>query len=99
MASARDSSEVFVPGLLDGRVALVTGGGTGLGRASALELARCGARVLIVGRRAEVLEQAVKTVTPVLEVRSREAQIYGPSASAKRELPPGPPAPGRRAPR
>jgi hypothetical protein len=35
----------------------------------------------------------------VLEVRSREAQIYGPSASAKRELPPGPPAPGRRAPR
>jgi hypothetical protein len=35
----------------------------------------------------------------VLEVRSREAQIYGPSASAKRELPPGPPAPGGRAPR
>ena len=62
MASARESSEVFAPGLLDGRAALVTGGGTGLGRASALELARCGARVLIVGRRAEVLEQAAEEI-------------------------------------
>ncbi|MCW3058073.1 MAG: hypothetical protein JWO21_2042, partial [Solirubrobacterales bacterium] len=31
-------SEIFAPGVLDGRVALVTGGGTGLGRATALEL-------------------------------------------------------------
>jgi citronellol/citronellal dehydrogenase len=55
-------SEVFAPGLLNGRVALVTGGGTGLGKATALELARCGAAVTIVGRRAEVLEDAAAEI-------------------------------------
>jgi citronellol/citronellal dehydrogenase len=50
-------SKLFQPGLLDGQVAIVTGGGSGLGRASALELAACGAHVTVCGRRLEPLEE------------------------------------------
>ena len=43
-------------GLLDGRTIIVTGGGSGLGRCTAHELASLGAHVVITGRRADKLE-------------------------------------------
>ncbi|MDQ6807181.1 MAG: SDR family NAD(P)-dependent oxidoreductase [Actinomycetota bacterium] len=55
-------SEVFAPGALAGRVALVTGGGTNLGKAAAMELARCNADVVIAGRRQDVLEAATAEI-------------------------------------
>ncbi len=41
---------VFAPGLLHGQVILVTGGGSGIGRCTAHELASLGAHVVLVGR-------------------------------------------------
>ena len=46
--------------MLAGKVAWVTGGGSGIGLAGALELARAGAHVVISGRSAETLKKAEK---------------------------------------
>lgn len=51
-------SEIFAAGALQDTVALVTGGGTNLGKAAAAELVACGARVVIAGRRQDVLQEA-----------------------------------------
>jgi citronellol/citronellal dehydrogenase len=51
------ASRIFAPGLLSGHVIVLTGGGSGLGRAATLELSACGATVVIAGRRIEPLEE------------------------------------------
>jgi len=56
------SSEIFARDALAGRTVLVTGGGTGLGRAAAVELAACGAQVVICGRREAVLDEALERI-------------------------------------
>jgi len=55
--SERPQSRIFRPGLLDGQVCLVSGSGSGLGRETALELARLGATVVGCGRREEPLAE------------------------------------------
>jgi citronellol/citronellal dehydrogenase len=57
-------SAVFAEGVLDERAMLVTGGGTGLGKAAATELAACGAQVVLAGRREDVLAEAAAEIGP-----------------------------------
>jgi NAD(P)-dependent dehydrogenase (short-subunit alcohol dehydrogenase family) len=52
------------PFRLDNELALITGGGSGLGLAMARCMADAGARVLLAGRREEVLQQAVESIGP-----------------------------------
>ncbi len=53
---------IFRPGLFDDQVHLVTGGGTGIGRCIAHELASLGAHVVIAARRPEPLEGVVAEI-------------------------------------
>jgi len=56
------ASRVFADDVLGGQVAVVTGGGTNLGKAAAGELVRCGASVVVTGRRDDVLEAAAAEI-------------------------------------
>jgi len=49
---------------LDGKVAVITGGNSGIGLASARLFAEQGARVMITGRRQQALDEAVRTIGP-----------------------------------
>ncbi|APC48859.1 SDR family NAD(P)-dependent oxidoreductase [Virgibacillus halodenitrificans] len=49
-------------GRLTGKVALVTGAGTGLGRAIAISFAKAGATVILNGRREEKLREVAKEI-------------------------------------
>jgi len=57
---------------LDGKVAWVTGAGSGIGRACALALAREGAMVVLTGRRREPLEETARQIGEKATVRAAD---------------------------
>ena len=52
----------FRPDLLRGKTTVITGGGSGLGRSMALRLAGLGAKVAVLGRRPEPLQQTARAI-------------------------------------
>jgi NADP-dependent 3-hydroxy acid dehydrogenase YdfG len=61
--------------LLEGKVALVTGGGSGVGAAVAQQLAQAGAQVVVVGRRAEQLQATCAAITSGVPARPFVADV------------------------
>jgi len=76
---------VFRPGLFDGQVILVTGGGSGIGRCIAHELASLGAHVVLAGRKpdkltavaAEITSDGGQADTQAFDIRDEEAVRAG----------------------
>jgi len=72
---------VFAPGLFAGQVVIVTGGGSGIGRCTAHELASLGATVVLVGRNADKLRATAEEIasdgglvsTQVCDIRQEDA--------------------------
>ena len=65
--------QIFREGLLEGQVCVVSGAGTGLGRAIALELASLGATVIGCGRRPEPISETVEMIREVGGIAESEA--------------------------
>jgi len=90
MSSAlpRHYDSVFRPGLFSGQLIWVTGGGSGIGRCVAHELAALGATVLISGRTQEKLDRVAAEIredgghceTAAFDIRDEEAVKAGVAA-------------------
>eukprot|EP01036_Dinobryon_divergens_P040267 gene40267-53222_t len=74
---------VFAPGLFQGQVVVVTGGGSGIGRCAAHELAHLGAQVVLVGRKPDKLQAVAEEIAAdggrvscqVCDIRSEEGVV------------------------
>ncbi|RJX41576.1 SDR family oxidoreductase [Paenibacillus pinisoli] len=70
-------------GVLEDRVAIVTGAGSGLGRASAIAFADAGARVVLLGRRVDKLEE---TASLLMARTGRAALVLGADVTDEQQV-------------
>ncbi len=66
----------FIPGLFAGKVVIVTGGGSGIGRCTAHELAALGAHVALVGRKLEKLQKVADEIAEDAAVQGGSASVH-----------------------
>lgn len=76
---------VFRDDLLQGQVAVISGGGSGMGKAMAFLMSRLGAQVVICGRRSEKLEETAEAIDRLVGARviCRPMTIRDPEAVAE----------------
>ncbi|KAL3674232.1 hypothetical protein V7S43_000190 [Phytophthora oleae] len=72
MIRAPNAFSIYRSDLFQGKVAIVTGGGTGIGRCIAHELASLGCSVVIAARNEERLRAAAETIRSQLEANGRD---------------------------
>ena len=71
-----EQTSVFRPGLFDGQVALITGGGSGIGRGIADLLATLGAHVVLASRKLERVDAAAAEIVAAGGKASRSVDAH-----------------------
>ena len=79
-------ASLLAPGSFDGQTVIVTGGGTGLGKAIALEFARLGASLAILSRGEEHRAAGVAAVAGAGSARARGGLRRAPGRRRGRRL-------------
>lgn len=75
--------ETFAPGLFAGVVVAITGGGSGIGRRTAVRFAELGASVSVCGRRAELLDETKQMVEAAAAARGMPGRCVVHTADVK----------------
>src|ERR1043166_2231223 len=82
MMEAIFAGGVTMPGQLEGKIALVTGAGSGIGRATSLEMARGGARIVV----SDVNEEGGRQTVDAIETNGGEAIFVRANVSSEADV-------------